>query len=45
MVLRDDGVEDRFPCVRQAIDTVELVARRLFENPAWRVVVDPAGDR
>jgi hypothetical protein len=43
-VLTDGGIEVLFPYVRQAIETVERVAQRLFQHPAWGVVIDPTGN-
>jgi hypothetical protein len=42
--VRQCGEPARFASAQEAIEAVERVAQRLFECPAWRVVIDPAGE-
>jgi hypothetical protein len=42
--VRHRGEPARFASAQEAIEAVERVAQRLFQDPAWHVVIDPTGE-
>jgi hypothetical protein len=43
-LVRQHGQPAQFHSAQEAVDMIERIAQRLFQDPTWRVVIDPAGE-
>jgi hypothetical protein len=43
-LVRQHGELAQFHSAQEAVDMIERIAQRLFQDPTWHVVIDPTGE-